>query len=230
MHNLAFQVCFPLASIPARPSWRQPYPEGLEFYGKILVLKKPASAIAIVLQREPTYAREILTAELVAGSKGCSTSRERSRFGILQWGQITGIWDPATEPISPQLQFCKTSPASGYARRRCKRNSVLKWMRRLRSCSCEQDHGTEDGGCVAVALPRIIESGANARWSGRDCLLEERFEQPRATTRGRSGPHRYGKPLAPQGFWRPGHLASSGPFRAVRAHAALCDGTAPCPC
>jgi len=133
MHNLAFQGLFPADLYPqlGLPG-DSLIPDGLEFYGKISFLKAGISYSDRLTTVSPHMRGRFSLPNMAAGSKGCCNV-VRKISSASSMGQITGFGIPQPTPISPPTSICKTSPASECARRRYKRNSVLKWMRRLRS-------------------------------------------------------------------------------------------------
>jgi len=178
MHNLAFQGLFPAGLYPqlGLPG-DSLIPEGLEFYGKISFLKAGISYSDRLTTVSPTYAREILTAEYGCGLEGLLQRRAKDLVGILN-GADYRIWDPATDahlPANFNLQniagkrVCKTALQAELGLEVDAEAALVVLVSRI----TEQ----KMADVVAVALPRIIESGAQCALVGDgDCLLEERFE------------------------------------------------------
>lgn len=99
IHNLAYQGLFwhydmHLTGLP----WSSFTPEGIEFYGKINLLKAGivyADAVTTVSKR---YSKEIQTRELGYGLDGVIATRRNALHGILNGADYTQ-WNPETDPL-----------------------------------------------------------------------------------------------------------------------------------
>ena len=178
MHNVAFQGLFPADLYPRLGlAGDSLIPDGLEFYGNISFLKAGISYSDRLTTVSPTYAREILTAEYGCGLEGLLQSRVKDLVGIRN-GADYQIWDPATDahlPANFNLQniagkrVCKTALQAELGLEVDSEAALVVFVSRM----TEQ----KMADVVAVALPRIIESGAQCAVVGDgDRLLEERFE------------------------------------------------------
>ncbi len=124
IHNVGYQGLFPadklsLANLPREVFYR---PDGLEYYGKICLLKAGIVYSDAVTTVSPTYANEIQTPEYGMGMEGILRYRRASLFGILN-GVDYELWNPARDPEIP-VQY---SPGSMAGKKACKR-SLLKEM------------------------------------------------------------------------------------------------------
>jgi starch synthase len=99
IHNLGYQGLFPadkmvLAGLSREEFFRS---EGLEYYGKISLLKAGIVYSDAVTTVSPSYAREIQTPEYGMGMEGVLQYRRASLHGILN-GVDYQRWDPARDP------------------------------------------------------------------------------------------------------------------------------------
>jgi len=178
IHNLAFQGLFPADIYPqlGLPGGGL-IPDGIEFYGKMSFLKAGISYSDRLTTVSPTYAREVLTAEHGCGLEGLLQHRAKNFVGILN-GADYQIWDPATDahlPANFNLQniagkrVCKAALRAELGLEADAETALVVFMSRL----TEQ----KMADVVAVALPRIIESGAQCALVGAgDRFIEEQFE------------------------------------------------------
>jgi starch synthase len=95
VHNLAFQGLFPLAdfALLGLPS-RFMASSGLEFHGRLSLMKAGLKFAHRVTTVSPTYAREIATPELGFGLDGVVRARGGELSGILN-GVDSEVWNPA---------------------------------------------------------------------------------------------------------------------------------------
>ncbi|HEY7678501.1 MAG TPA: glycogen/starch synthase [Candidatus Methylomirabilis sp.] len=98
VHNLAYQGLFwhydmHLIGL----SWDIFTPEGIEFYGKINLLKAGLVYADAVAVPSPRYAQEIQTPEHGWGLEGMLRARAEDVVGILG-GLDTEVWDPGRDP------------------------------------------------------------------------------------------------------------------------------------
>lgn len=94
VHNLGYQGLFAKEEFPKLgldPSYFNI--EGLEFYGKVNLLKGGLNSADLINTVSPTYAKEIQTKEFGCGLEGVLLKREDSLFGLLN-GIDYSIWDP----------------------------------------------------------------------------------------------------------------------------------------
>ncbi|MDD2928012.1 MAG: glycogen/starch synthase, partial [Candidatus Omnitrophica bacterium] len=97
IHNIGYQGLFPGEEFPKLGLDRSLFNmEGLEFYGKINILKGGILFADIINTVSPTYAREIQTEEFGFGLEGVLNKRKDSVFGILN-GLDYGIWNPQND-------------------------------------------------------------------------------------------------------------------------------------
>lgn len=101
VHNLAYQGPIPrqdgaLLGLPQRFFDT----EGLEFHGRLALLKGGLVHADAVTTVSPRYAREIQTPEHGCGMDGVLRARARPVVGILN-GIDTTVWDPATDAAIP---------------------------------------------------------------------------------------------------------------------------------
>jgi len=101
IHNLGYQGVFPPAVLPRLSIDSRLYTiDGLEFYGKVNLLKGGILYSDFLNTVSPTYAREIQTKEFGHGLEGVMQKRSRRLTGILN-GVDYEPWNPATDPLIP---------------------------------------------------------------------------------------------------------------------------------
>ena len=116
VHNLAYQGLFAAEVIPRIGlSWDMFKPQGMEFFGKVNLLKGGllfADALNTVSRQ---YAREIQTAECGCGLEGVLQMRSKDLVGILN-GIDASVWNPNVDKKIAEnysakhpgrKQFCK---------------------------------------------------------------------------------------------------------------------------
>lgn len=106
IHNLAYQGLFPESEFSKIGIYRDFFNiEGLEFYGKVNLLKGGLMFSDHLTTVSPTYAKEIQTKEFGCGLEGVLLQRRHSLCGILN-GLDYDIWDPKKD----NSIFAKFSP------------------------------------------------------------------------------------------------------------------------
>jgi len=97
VHNMGYQGLFPAdklatCGVPASEF----HPGGLEFWGKISLLKAGLVYADAITTVSPRYSREIQTPEFGAGMDDILRNRSADLYGILN-GADYSDWDPATD-------------------------------------------------------------------------------------------------------------------------------------
>lgn len=94
IHNIGYQGLFAREEFPKLGlDWGMFNMEGLEFYGKINILKSGIEFSDIINTVSPTYSKEIQSKEFGFGLEGVLNKRHDSVFGILN-GLDYSIWNP----------------------------------------------------------------------------------------------------------------------------------------
>jgi starch synthase len=97
VHNLAYQGLFPREQLPLTGLGSDLFtPSGIEFYGKINLLKGGLVFADLLSTVSEQYAREIQTEEFGCGLEGVLRERAGALVGILNGVDYTA-WDPATD-------------------------------------------------------------------------------------------------------------------------------------
>jgi starch synthase len=98
IHNLAFQGVFPSSALGELGLDQAVFHiNGLEFYGKVNVLKGGVSYSDAISTVSKTYAAEIQTPEYGCGLEGVLRARRDALMGILN-GADYSHWNPASDP------------------------------------------------------------------------------------------------------------------------------------
>jgi len=99
VHNLGYQGNFPADKMPLTGLSYEEFfhVEGLEFWGKISLLKAGIVYADAVTTVSPTYAKEIQTREYGMSMEGILSRRRAVLHGILN-GVDYSLWDPAKDP------------------------------------------------------------------------------------------------------------------------------------
>jgi starch synthase len=101
VHNLAYQGLFPPEQLPVTGLGADVFtPAGMEFYGKINLLKGGLVSADLLSTVSEQYAREIQTEEFGCGLEGVLRDRSASLIGILN-GVDYAAWDPSTDRLIP---------------------------------------------------------------------------------------------------------------------------------
>jgi starch synthase len=101
VHNLAYQGLFPPELLPATGLGADAFtPAGMEFYGKINLLKGGLVFADLLSTVSEQYAREIQTEEFGCGLEGVLRDRSAALIGILN-GVDYATWDPSTDRLIP---------------------------------------------------------------------------------------------------------------------------------
>jgi len=97
IHNLGYQGLFPREKFPLTGlSWDLFTPKGLEFYGKINILKGGLIYSDLLSTVSPTYAREIQEEQYGFGLDGVLRERKDDLHGILN-GLEYDLWNPSED-------------------------------------------------------------------------------------------------------------------------------------
>jgi len=98
IHNMGYQGIFPREKLPITGLSETVFfhPEGVEYWGKISLLKAAIVYSDVITTVSPTYAREIQTPEYGMGMEGILKGRSRFLYGILN-GVDYNEWDPAKD-------------------------------------------------------------------------------------------------------------------------------------
>ena len=99
VHNLAYQGVFwhldmPLTNLP----WDVFNPEGIEFYGKINLMKAGMVYADVVNTVSKKYSKEIQTPEFGCGLEGVLSNRADDLYGIAN-GVDDDLWNPETDKL-----------------------------------------------------------------------------------------------------------------------------------
>lgn len=102
IHNLGYQGLFRAGKMPVTglDNRRYFHPEGIEYWGRISLLKAGVVYADAVTTVSPTYAEEIQAPEFGMGMEGVMRARRASLFGILNGADYTR-WDPETDTFLP---------------------------------------------------------------------------------------------------------------------------------
>jgi starch synthase len=121
IHNLGYQGLFPADKLPLTglPRGEFFHPEGLEYYGKISLLKAGIVYSDAITTVSPTYAEEIQTPEYGMGMEGILRSRRDSLHGILN-GVDYRLWDPSRDTHLPAIY----APRRMAGKCRCKESLI----------------------------------------------------------------------------------------------------------
>jgi starch synthase len=116
LHNVGYQGLFPGEQFEKTALPLSLFaPEGLEYYGKVNLLKGGIIFADYVTTVSPTYAREILTPEFGFGLEGVLRNRADSLLGVLN-GIDIDRWNPETDSYLP----AQYSVADRSGKLRCK--------------------------------------------------------------------------------------------------------------
>lgn len=97
IHNLAYQGLFPREGLESMGLSRECFAiDGLEFYGKVNLLKGGILSADLVTTVSEAYCREIRTPEMGCGLHGVLQTRKDDLFGILN-GLDYDEWNPAMD-------------------------------------------------------------------------------------------------------------------------------------
>ncbi|RJP73897.1 MAG: glycogen synthase GlgA [Candidatus Abyssobacteria bacterium SURF_17] len=118
IHNIGYQGLFwhldmHLTNLP----WDLFMPDGIEFYGKINLLKAGIIGADILNTVSPRYAREIQTPEFGAGLEGILRKRSDRLFGVLN-GVDYDEWNPESD----KYLVANYGPADLSGKAQCKRD------------------------------------------------------------------------------------------------------------
>ncbi|MEK7679438.1 MAG: glycogen synthase GlgA [Deltaproteobacteria bacterium] len=123
IHNIAYQGLFPAEQyniIGLSPALFNP--EGLEFWGRVSLLKAGIAFSDAVTTVSPTYAKEIQTPENGNGLEGVLLGKKDRLYGILN-GADYKLWNPETDSLIP-ANFSAEDMAGKLS---CKRNLLKKF-------------------------------------------------------------------------------------------------------
>lgn len=127
IHNIAYQGLFAANLFELTnltPALYQP--EGLEFWGKVNLLKSGLAYSDILTTVSKEYAREIQTPEYGYGLDGFLRKRRYALHGVLN-GVDYGEWDPESDKLLPRTY----SPSDMSGKRACKEEMLKKFGLKL---------------------------------------------------------------------------------------------------
>jgi starch synthase len=177
IHNLAYQGLFPASVLPDLGLPGSVFtPEGIEFYGRVSLLKAGIRYSDRLNTVSPSYAREIVTPEHGCGLHGLLRHRGRHLSGILN-GADYRIWDPVNDPHLPKYFSRRDISGKRICKTQLQRElglEVAPDIPLIVSVSRLTDQKMAD--VVLDALPAILERGAQLALLGQgDPALENRF-------------------------------------------------------
>lgn len=101
IHNIGYQGLFPPEKLPLSGIPNSEFhPEGVEYWGRISLLKAGILYADAITTVSPRYSKEIQTPELGLGMEGILRKRLDALYGILN-GADYNQWNPARDPYLP---------------------------------------------------------------------------------------------------------------------------------
>jgi starch synthase len=101
IHNLGYQGLFWHYDLHLTGlGWELFTPQGLEYFGKLNLMKGGIVFADILNTVSPTYRREILSPDNGFGLEGLLNTREKDLYAVLN-GVDYRIWDPDRDPLLP---------------------------------------------------------------------------------------------------------------------------------
>ncbi|MFQ5736650.1 MAG: glycogen synthase GlgA [Thermodesulfobacteriota bacterium] len=160
IHNMAYQGLFAanlfeLTNLP--PALYQP--EGLEFWGKVNLLKSGLAYSDIITTVSREYAREIQTPEFGYGLDGFLAKRRDVLHGVLN-GVDYEQWDPERDPLLPQ----RYSASDMKGKRVCRKEMLKRFGLKLPASTpvigmISRLAGQKGFDILFEAMPRLMELG-----------------------------------------------------------------------
>ncbi len=122
LHNLGYQGDFPASDFAATGLPRHLFAiDGVEFHGRVNLLKGGIRFADHITTVSPGYAREIRLAEQGAGLEGVLATRAADLTGILN-GIDEQVWNPATDPHL----VARYDVSDLHGKRRCKADLIVE--------------------------------------------------------------------------------------------------------
>ena len=188
VHNLAYQGLFPREQLPLTGLGPEVFtPAGIEFYGKINLLKGGLMFADLLTTVSEQYAREIQTEEFGCGLEGVLRERADSLIGILN-GVDYSAWDPSTDRhiaanYTPDhlagKAVCKADLQQGVGLDPNPRAPLIGMITRL-----ADQKGLD---LVAAVMEQVLETGAQFTLLGTgDAVYHTRFREIGDRYRGRA--------------------------------------------
>jgi starch synthase len=161
IHNLAYQGLFPADRLGVTRLDRRVFtPKGLEFYGKINLMKAGLVYADLLSTVSEQYAREIQTPEFGCGLEGVLRERAGSLVGILN-GVDYRVWDPATDGHLTARYTADDLRGKAVCKRSLRRDRGLEAARGAPLAGMITRLADQKGlDLVAAVLERLVEAGA----------------------------------------------------------------------
>ncbi len=176
IHNLAYQGLFWHYDLPMTGlGWDLFTPAGIEFYGKMNLLKGGLVFADALTAVSPTYAQEIQTPEYGEGLDGVLRERGGDLIGILN-GLDDEVWNPASDADIPKRYGPDDLDGKATCKAALREEMGLADPRRPAPLVGVVSRLADQKGLdlVAAAVPAIVEAG------GQFVLLgagDERYER-----------------------------------------------------
>ncbi|MBI5588573.1 MAG: glycogen synthase GlgA [Deltaproteobacteria bacterium] len=160
IHNIAYQGVFPAELFGLTGLSPGLFgPEGLEFWGRISLLKAGLVYSGMLTTVSTAYSREIQTEEHGAGLEGVLRKRSKDLHGVLN-GIDYGEWNPETDPLIP----ARYSEKDLRGKARCKQALLKEFGLELKAGTPligMISRLTEQKGfdILCEAMPAIMERG-----------------------------------------------------------------------
>ncbi|MEO0081477.1 MAG: glycogen synthase GlgA [candidate division WOR-3 bacterium] len=160
IHNLGYQGNFPkekfqLLGVPARLFG----PDGVEFYGSVSFLKAGLLFADRLTTVSPTYAREIMTAELGFGLDGVLRARAADLSGILN-GIDVEVWNPSKDPYLDLCFDSQSLTAKDRNREQLSRELSLRSDRSPLFGCVTRLAGQKGIDKLIAVIPELVAAGA----------------------------------------------------------------------
>jgi starch synthase len=161
IHNLAYQGTFDKEVLPRLGlPWDLFQIEGLEFHGKLNLLKGGLLYSDLLTTVSPTYAKEIQTSELGAGLYGLLRSRSSDLTGILN-GIDPSLWNPASGEMLFETYSAEDISGKAVNKRRLQETLGLEPSRSAPLFGCVARLDPQKGFDLVLEIaPRMLEEGA----------------------------------------------------------------------
>lgn len=158
VHNIAYQGLFDWKLYEIMNLGPHLFnPEGLEFWGKVNLLKAGLAYSDLITTVSEAYGREIQTEEYGYGLEGFLKARKDALHGVLN-GVDYGEWDPETDPLIPARYSADDLKGKKECRRALLKEFGLKIKPRIPVVGIITRLAAQKGvDILAEAIPALME-------------------------------------------------------------------------